>query len=38
MLICLRQFNTYQMITGVGCMLDYDVLNMFLISKERYAL
>ena len=33
-----RLFDMYQMINDFGCMLEYDVLNMFLRFKEKYTL
>ena len=33
-----RQFNMYNMITDFGHMLEYDVINMFLRYKDKYAL
>ena len=33
-----RQFNMYKMITDFGHMLEYDVLDMFLRYKDKYAL
>ena len=33
-----RLFNMCQRINDFGCMLELDVLNMFLRFKEKYAL
>ena len=33
-----RSFDMYQMINDFGSMLEYDVLNMFLGFKVKYAL
>ena len=33
-----RSFDIYHMINDFGSMLEYDVLNMFLRFKEKYAL
>ena len=33
-----RSFDMYQMINDFGSMLEYDVLNMVLGFKEKYAL
>ena len=33
-----RQFNKYKMVTYFGHMLKYDVLDMFLRYKDKYAL
>ena len=33
-----RLVNMYQMINDFGCMLEYEVLNMFFRFKEKYAL
>ena len=32
------QFNMYKMITDFGHILEYDVLDLFLRYKEKYAL
>ena len=33
-----RQFNMYKMITDFGYLLEYDVLDMFLKYKDKYAI
>ena len=38
MLIGHSQFNMCKMVTDFGHMLKYDVINMFLRYKDKYAL
>ena len=33
-----RQFNMYEIVTDFGHMLKYDVINMFMRYKDKYAL